>query len=295
MTLRLTLAAAPPAPDVLACLFGADSPFAPLAGPPLHEYWTAGPVTPHAASGLELRSAGPYLFAGFHLPQAPDMRAAAEQGYTRIRAAMESLEFPHLLRTWNFFDRINHGAGDQERYREFCVGRAAALGELSGGPLPAATVIGTQRPGFWLWALAGREPGVAIENPRQTPAWRYPRDYGPQSPRFTRALWLPHPGLLLVSGTAAVVGHETRHPGDASAQLDETWENLQSLLAEARQQSGARSLAPICQRLYVREPVQLRRLHAGWQVRTPAPVLGVQGDICRADLMLEVEAVYAAT
>jgi chorismate lyase / 3-hydroxybenzoate synthase len=293
MSLHLRLSAAASASDQLACLFGPDSPFAPGAGPALAEHWKAAGVRVVDAPGLQLRCGTEYLFATVQLPQAPDMRAAAADAYARVRAAMQAHGYPHWLRTWNFFDRINQGQGDQERYREFCVGRAEALGALS-GPLPAATVIGTQQPGFWLWVLAGRNAGVAIENPRQTPAWRYPRDYGPQSPRFTRALWLPAPKLLLVSGTAAVVGHATRHPGDARAQLDETWENLQSLLAEARQQSGARTLSAIAHRLYVRDAAALPELHASWQARAAIPVAGVQGDICRADLMLEVEAVYGA-
>ena len=82
---------------------------------------------------------------------------------------------------------------------------------------------------YW---LAARVAGTPLENPRQVAAYRYPRQYGPQSPTFARAM-LPPAGSdmpLLLSGTASVVGHETRHPGDVLAQLDETFANLDSLL-----------------------------------------------------------------
>ena len=43
--------------------------------------------------------------------------------------------------------------------------------------------------------------------------------------------------LLLVSGTASIVGHESMHPGDAVAQLHETLDNLDALLQRAATRS----------------------------------------------------------
>jgi hypothetical protein len=39
-------------------------------------------------------------------------------------------------------------------------------------------------------ALCSRAPAIALENPRQTPAWQYPREYGPVSPGFSRGALL---------------------------------------------------------------------------------------------------------
>ena len=59
-------------------------------------------------------------------------------------------------------------------------------------------------------------------------AYRYPRQYGPQPPSFARAMLPPtatqHP--LLLSGTAAVVGHASQHADALLAQIDETFLNL---------------------------------------------------------------------
>ena len=62
---------------------------------------------------------------------------------------------------------LNEGAGDLERYRQFCVGRARGLAEAHAERFPAATAIGRQNTGhdvqvFW---LAARSPGRPIPSP----------------------------------------------------------------------------------------------------------------------------------
>lgn len=232
-----------------------------------------------------------YTVVAWHAEDAEDIVTVARQAYRELRERLQALGYTRLLRTWTFFDRINEGRGDAERYRQFCVGRAAGLDGFPGHP--AATVIGSHRPGFWLWALAGRVPGIAVENPRQVPAWAYPQDYGPQSPGFTRGLWLPASGLLLVSGTSSVVGHATAHPYDADAQLAETCRNLEALVAQA-QTHGAGTLAPVGLRVYVRRREDLERIgRAVEQAFAGVPAAVHLGDVCRRDLMVELEAVYA--
>jgi chorismate lyase / 3-hydroxybenzoate synthase len=224
--------------------------------------------------------------------EAEDIAAVARQAYAELRERLLRRGYPQLLRTWTYFDRINEGLGDAERYRQFCIGRAAGLNGHQGHP--AATVIGSHRPGFWLWAIAGRQAGVAVENPRQIPAWAYPQTYGPQSPGFTRALWLESSGLLLVSGTSSVVGHATAHPNDLPSQFAETRRNLGALVERA-QTLAQGPLHPVALRIYVRrldDVERVRQAIASWLPELPASIQ--IGDVCRRDLTLEIEAVYAA-
>ena len=112
-----------------------------------------------------------------------------DSAYANLSVFVRTRGFPHLLRSWNYLDAITEGEGDAERYRRFCVGRAAGLGEVQIGTLPAATAIGRcdgvrTLQVYW---LAARRPGTPVENPRQVSAYRYPRQYGPQSPSFARA------------------------------------------------------------------------------------------------------------
>ena len=139
-----------------------------------------------------------------HRPDSRDIAAVAEQAYREAWQQLSANGHAHWLRTWTYFDDILQGEGDAERYRQFCLGRARGLPRDAG--FPAATVIGSASPGFWLWVIAARSPGQRFENPRQTPAWQYPREYGPQSPGFSRALWWAPAGCYCFPAPAASWG-----------------------------------------------------------------------------------------
>lgn len=249
--------------------------------------------------GIDYASDGTWLMGALRVeaPHSENIEEAAFSAYQRLLAFNAASGYPHLLRVWNFLDRLNQGAGDAERYRRFCVGRHRAIA-LPGFEkrLPAATVIGSSEPGLFISFLAGREPGLQVENPRQTSAFRYPRDYGPISPSFSRATLLGR--NLLVSGTAAVVGHLTRHPHDAPAQCEEMLANVEALLAHARQQhfdNAPGAWMPQALRLYLRHGADRARVMPRIQEAfgLQAPITLLQGDVSRSDLMLEIEGVWA--
>lgn len=229
-----------------------------------------------------------------------DIAQAARAAYATIRKFHAASPFAHVLRIWNYIDGINNGHGDGERYKQFCVGRAAALEGAALDAFPAATAIG-RRDGervLQVYWIAAKKPGRAIENPRQVSAFNYPREYGPASPSFSRAMVLEDRALL-ISGTASVVGHASQHAGDVIAQLDETLANLDSLLASAvdagsklAREFGAHSVLKV----YVRDPEAAARVEARLREKLPAqtPYLILTGDICRADLQVEVDVTHLA-
>ncbi|HDP90467.1 MAG TPA: hypothetical protein ENN42_11030, partial [Thioalkalivibrio sp.] len=105
---------------------------------------------------------------------------AVEHLYREFFAVLERQAYSHQLRVWNYFHDINREIPELERYRSFCLGRHRVLEAIPDfeRTLPAATAIGTHAPGLQLYALAAREPGLQIENPRQVSAFRYPEKYG---------------------------------------------------------------------------------------------------------------------
>lgn len=263
------------------------------------EAWvgSAAPTMTQRA-GLQYGHDGTWLIGHLRL-DADDVEHAAYQAYRKLGDFLAASDYPYLLRAWNFLDRLNQGEGDSERYRRFCIGRHRAIAQPGfEARLPAATVIGSDQAGLVLSFLAAREPGLQIENPRQTSAFQYPRDYGPVSPSFSRATLVgPH---LLVSGTAAVVGHATRHPFDALAQTDEITANLEALLVHARSThlagvDGRWSAQAL--RLYVRQAQDAEAATSRLRNWIPAsvPLSVLRGDISRADLMVEVEGVWSFT
>lgn len=223
--------------------------------------------------------------------------------YRDVIRATDVKGCPQLLRIWNYFGDINGSQQGEQRYHRFCTGRHRALVEFKPDferALPAASVIGTRDSGIRVYFLATHEPGVAVENPRQLSAYRYPAQYSPQSPSFSRAMlkaW-PHGTHLYVSGTASIVGHSTVHDGDVRGQIQEILRNLRALLTKASHTGGA-PLPDVAEasalKVYVRRPDDFPLIEdtLTQALGRPLPVLYLQGDLCRTDLLVEIEAVYA--
>ena len=268
----------------------------PLQGPPLAELWFAdGPVHTGQSGIVRYAHDRHYLFAVIELDEREHggILPTAEVVYAAMCEFQAQSAFPHLLRIWNYLDAINEGDGDLERYRQFCVGRVQGMGGVTHG-FPSATAIGRQRGDhklqvFW---LAAKVAGKAVENPRQVSAYHYPRVHGPVSPSFSRALVAPD-STVLISGTASIVGHVSQHHDDAMEQLEETVRNLTAFNPHA---SGSRTTASKdLLKVYVRDPAlthsiaeRLRQLYPN------SEMLFVAADVCRRELLLEIEAVLTS-
>jgi chorismate lyase/3-hydroxybenzoate synthase len=275
-----------------------------LAGPTA-ECWWAGEIGESAETcGAAWAHGDQYAMAALSLAcDGDDIEAAAQRAYERLITCVRPSAHPYLLRIWNYFPAINAGDGDGERYRRFCVGRARGVDGRFNDPPPAATAIGASAATgrLQLVALCARAPAIALENPRQTPAWRYPREYGPVSPGFSRGALLDadtDAPRLRASGTARIVGHVSQHVGDAAAQLRESLANLDALLAEGGARAGRRFDAAQCEalRVYLRDPADLAAAQgivadAGLP---SAHVAFLQGDVCRRELAVELEGVFVA-
>jgi enamine deaminase RidA (YjgF/YER057c/UK114 family) len=140
-----------------------------------------------------------------------------------------------------------------------------------------------------------------VENPRQTPSWRYSQRYGPTPPRFSRATVaaLENEPVVLLGGTASIVGEDTVHVGDLERQTHETLRNLAALIAAAsirEDESGAldrlRSL-----RVYVTAPQHADEVRDVLASRCPhlSDVEFATSALCRPELLVEIEGVAALT
>src|SRR5437588_5904577 len=197
----------------------------------------------------------------------------------------------HLIRIWNHLAGLNAGNDDAERYRRFCIGRhdAFAAAGWAKQRFPSASGVGMRDGSLAVYALAASEAGVQLENPRQVSAYDYPRRYGPRSPSFARATVAA--GLLLTAGTSSVVGHRTAHADDVEAQLAETLVNLDALARAA----GASGLGIFDQlKIYLRRRDDYAFVAARLGRALPrAQTLFLESDICRGELLVEIEAVGA--
>lgn len=251
-----------------------------------------------------------------HVETAGDIAGATQAAYAELLARVRGSAHPHLLRIWNYLDAINDGDGDAERYRRFCIGRAAAVDAAFNDAPPAATAIGHHAGHdgghdgagiVQVIALCGRDPAIALENPRQTPAWSYPREHGPVSPGFSRGALLGADGgegtegaspRLLASGTASIVGHVSQHVGDVAEQLRESLRNLEALLAVGGERCTHRFALQGCAalRVYLRHAGDLPLAQAviAASALPAGRVVYLRGDVCRRELDVELEGVFGA-
>jgi chorismate lyase/3-hydroxybenzoate synthase len=260
------------------------------------------PVERAVVGGLPVVMNGSHLFASVVMTPGVPTAEAAEAAYDSLLSTVTQLGYPHLVRAWNYLRGITDGDGDHECYRQFCVGRHSSFlrfGKTS--PYPAASALGFRSGASRVGLLASQGPVTCVENPAQVSAFRYPRSYGPVSPSFSRAgLLSTRAGdVLFVSGTAAIIGHASMHEGDVAAQMLASLNNVEVVvraagLAEedllARDDDGGVALQL---RIYVRrrEDFEIARDAFQARVRRPCSVEWLQGDVCRRELLVEVEAV----
>jgi chorismate lyase/3-hydroxybenzoate synthase len=225
---------------------------------------------------------------------------ATEIAYREIFEVLKQTEHRHLIRIWNYLPEINREADGDERYRHFNSARQLAFrnsGRASLNSVPAACALGSPAGSpISIYFLAARQPPKMIENPRQTSAYHYPRKFGRHSPMFSRACLLNESAgtNLFVSGTASIVGHETIHHGDVAAQTRETLANIHALLEEANRVVGRPrySLDGLKFKVYVRQPSDLCAIEGvlAGPLRSSTPIVYLQADVCREDLLVEIEA-----
>jgi chorismate lyase/3-hydroxybenzoate synthase len=231
-----------------------------------------------------------------------DLEEATRVSYEAFPPFAGDMGFPHYLRIWNYIPDINGEENGMERYKSFCIGRHAAFEKFTMPEhrLPAASGVGSPSGRILVYFLAARSAGAQVENPRQVSAFHYPEQYGPKSPAFSRAMvkdWGTGKHLY-ISGTASIVGHESRHRDHVLPQLEESLHNMSTLVHSAEAQHGIaiHTLAELSQiKVYVRDEQHQAtvRDHIHEQLGEELPVIYLSGDLCRKNLLVEVEGLYA--
>ena len=272
------------------------------------ELWrTSEPVSSGVDGRVRFSMTRELLFGSIVMPESgPEiiqgsnpLQRATHVAVRDIFRVLDQHKFPHLLRVWNYFPDINLETAQLERYRQFNIGRQEgfeACGRSLTGNVPAACALGTMAGPLVMYFFAVRTAPLVIENPRQVSAYHYSQHYGPRSPTFSRAV-VSSAGeqeLLFVSGTASIVGDRTVHPGDVTAQTRESLANIETVITAANRvvKRSPFTMESLHYKVYVRNANNLEqvRVEVRRAVGSSAHVTFLQADICRSDLLVEVEA-----
>ena len=259
---------------------------------------------------------------GTDIPDCASLDAAALERAVgdAYRVVAESLGASghHPVRFWNFVPGIHADmGGGRDRYMVFNAGRYAAFedGSVRRRCSPARcrrlprSASAPARWRFTRWRprrrSPGREPAPGAGLPllgalRSAAAVLRARHHRARLAVRPPAADAP---VLLVGGTASIVGEDSLHDRDARQQALETFENLAELVAAARRQVAWRADAPTRRGPpSTRSPncastssaTATRRSCARWSPSGSAARRAIefaQADLCRRELLVEIEGV----
>ncbi len=212
--------------------------------------------------------------------------------YENMKRALQlaGMEFHHIARTWvylhdllKWYDVFNRARTDFFKANgvfEHMVPASTGIGACL--PNQAAIVCGAV-------AVKPKHPAVkvfAVPSPMQCPALDYRSS-------FSRAVEIDTPDYrqLLISGTASIEpGGKTAHLDDIDKQIDLTIRVMDAII-ESRGMDWTQCSRAIA---YYKQPAYMERFLHYWraQKRPYLPLVNIHADVCRDDLLFEIEADY---
>jgi enamine deaminase RidA (YjgF/YER057c/UK114 family) len=242
-----------------------------------------------------------------------DTFGAGNMAFEQMRAILEAEEmtFDNLVRQWNYIGgilEINNEIQNYQAFNEVRNENYTKYRRASG--YPAATGIGMKFDGvkFDFIAVKSENPinVIPIENPDQLNPYAYEQKVlkgialggrcDKHPPQFERALLLDN--NLFISGTASIRGQDTIGIGDVEKQTVVTIENINKLyhskkIPHDEKNSSEQRMEMIILRVYVKNQGDFVKVKAICSRYFPGvPAIYIEADICRDDLLVEIEAEY---
>lgn len=220
--------------------------------------------------------------------------AQLERMFRRAQASLRrhGMSFRHVVRTWIGLRQLRDWYGELNRVRAACYAEQG-VGVDGGFPFPASTGIQATNDGedcvMDLLAVDAPERSSLVATLERSACQAAPTRYGSSFSRGV-ALGRGRQGTVLVSGTASIGSDgQTRHVGSAAAQARETLRAVEALLATA----GAGLGDVVSGVLFCEQPAVLAayRQVASELGVDGLPLVPLLGDVCRPDLLLEIEAI----
>lgn len=261
-----------------------------------------------------------YWFAGIEGNSAGNTIAEkANDAFSQLLTTFLKLGigFNQIVRQWNYVEQIFEFEQIDSRLRQNYQLFNEARGEYYSryrtvSDFPAATGIGVDFNGVTIECTAVTSDEnlktVAICNPKQLNSYKYGQTVlkgepqknttGNKPPQFERARLMTNgqTSRLFISGTASIVGQETIGLNDVEKQTHVTIENIDLLASEINLRSHYPELAVFPDkyayvRVYVKNEVDIPSVKVICQKHFgEVPMTFVKADICRADLLVEIEA-----
>jgi len=224
--------------------------------------------------------------------------------------------FEQVVRTWFYLGGINDLEADRQRYEGLNRARTDFYSDINfhnslsrsncwPKAYPSSTGIGMAGKGFVASCLTfdTRRKDVflmPLESPVQTPAYAYEPLFLIEGPKFSRAMaWVFGNDIVTwISGTASIVDSESCHLGDVEKQTGQTLDNIAKLISRENftvhgVKDAGNSLQDLAAvRVYIKRPEDFQKCKTICERRLAGiPSIYVIADVCRSELLVEVEGV----
>ena len=238
----------------------------------------------------------------------PTCKLNSDEAFSELINVFNDAGFPlnSIVRQWNYIENILGDNNGRQHYQEFNNVRSGVYGNTFGKKgYPAATGIGMNQGGIILEFIAIKSLELVskpIDNPLQVSAHHYTKDVLAgencmeiEAPKFERARFLElfNKKLVLISGTASILGERTTAVGDPGEQTKITVENIKQLYSPKTLNSlTGNSMVPKYghARVYVKNRKDYSTIKRTFKLYYGnLPVVYIVADICREDLLVEIE------
>jgi enamine deaminase RidA (YjgF/YER057c/UK114 family) len=235
-------------------------------------------------------------------------RENAENAFESFENLLKKAGLPvhSVIRQWNYIENILGMEGEKQRYQEFNNVRSEFYAShFNQTGFPAATGIGMNRGGVIIEFVAVNSTdavSLPLDNPVQTAAHGYSQNVlvgnetsQKSTPKFERARYLEIFGkkMVFISGTASIRGEKTLGQDNPAEQTRITIENIRQLYSpEVLSKINTGPLRPRYghARVYVKNRKDFVTIKKTFQrFFGKLPVVYIVADICREDLLVEIE------
>lgn len=241
---------------------------------------------------------------------------SAKGSFQKLKSVLDNtaMNFDSIVRQWNYVDGIlgssSFNGSIMQHYQIFNEVRNSYYSQYrKSKSFPAATGIGmnSSQVGLDCYAIGNHSTVqvIPVSNPNQQESYQYAQEVlvgdpfiRKQPPQFERAILLKSgpTSKLIISGTASIIGQKTIGIGDVDLQTRITIENIEALASQTNLEIHCLNREEYPDkysylRVYVKNRSDISVVkelcikHFG-----DVPSTFVQADICRDNLLVEIEA-----
>ena len=260
----------------------------------IYEIWeSTDNVKEETYKNINIRYDKDYLFGSVIF----DSLCQFEENYKDILTFTRKFNY-RLIKLWHFIPNLlDINEINKSTYTIFCEEREKLYKAFfTNNNYPAATVVGTKGKKIIIYFIASSYLDIFyLSNSRQIEPYKYPKEIFQYKPLFSRAIKLgkqKEDSKIFISGTASISGYQSKHASNLSKQFNEIILNYKNLLNITSDFSSKNDIY----RIYIKNNINVDTIKEYIQKNfNENRYLIIFGDICRSELLIEIDGIKTNT